>query len=95
MGSNLFAPNSPITREQACVIMVRYAAYRGVVLSSAVSKVSFSDTATISTYAQSYVSIAQQAGLINGRNNNTFDPKGKASRAEITAIIMRMVRTYL
>lgn len=95
IGNNQFAPNTPITREQVCVIMVHYARYRGVVLSSSLPKIDFSDASSISSYAKSEVTLAQQSGLINGKSNNTFDPKGKATRAEVTAIIMRMVRLYL
>jgi len=34
---------------------------------------------------------AQKAGLINGKENNKFDPKRTATRAEAAAIIVRLL----
>ena len=53
----------------------------------AVSK--HNDDANISDYAKDAVEIMQKVGNINGKSNNLFDPKGNATRAELTTVLMR------
>lgn len=90
-----FCPDQNITREQACVIMVRFADYMGIDLTITQSAASFNDSSSISSYAKDAVTAAQRAGLINGKStpNETiiFDPQGNATRAEIAAIISRLI----
>ena len=42
----------------------------------------FADRGNISAYALEAVGEMQQAGIISGRDDNTFDPKANATRAE-------------
>ncbi len=90
-----FCPDQNITREQACVIMVRFADYMGIDLTITQSAASFSDSSSISSYAKDAVTAAQRAGLINGKSTPNgvilFDPQGNATRAEIAAIISRLI----
>ena len=88
---NLFAPNDKITREQACVIIVRFANVIGINLSASQAAVTFSDNTSISSYAKDAVTTAQKAGLINGKGDNQFDPQGYATRAEVAAIMLRLL----
>jgi len=47
----------------------------------------FSDDGKISGYAKDAVYYLKEKGIINGRGNNIFDPKGTATRAEAAKII--------
>lgn len=86
-----FCPDQSITREQACVIMVRFANVMGIDLPATQAAVTFSDSSSISTWAKDDVTTAQRAGLINGKGGNLFDPQGNATRAEIAAIMVRLL----
>lgn len=91
-----FSPYMQITREQVCCLLIRMAEYldtgeTGSLLQKKNAKVTFRDDKKISSWAKEDVSLAQQAGLINGNPDGTFRPKEPASRAEIAAMIVRMI----
>ena len=83
-----FAPNSSITREQMCTILVRYCNYAGIALKESEAAVTFTDAASISGYAKDAVAVCQKAGLVQGKGAGKFDPKGTATRAEAATILM-------
>lgn len=87
-----FEPNSKITREQICAIIVRYAEYKNVKLAdgNSVETERFADHDKISPYAESYVYIVKNAGIVNGKGENLFDPTAFATRAEAATIMMRL-----
>ncbi len=49
----------------------------------------FKDEEKISSWARESVERIRTAGIIQGRDNNMFDPKGMATRAEVAAILAR------
>lgn len=55
-------------------------------------EISFIDSADISGWAGKGVAAAVENGIINGYPDNTFRPKGDATRAETAAIIMRALQ---
>jgi hypothetical protein len=85
-----FAPDNTITREQMAVMIMRYAALSGKTLPQISEPKTFTDDEGISSWAKSSVYSAQKAGLISGRSDNSFDPKGTATRAEVCAIVYRL-----
>ena len=85
----IFDPNSNITREQLATIMYRYAEAFGYDTSAAGSIIAFRDSAYISDWAQTALIWTIGAGIIGGRDDNTLDPGGFATRAEAAAIIER------
>ena len=90
-----FAPDDPITREQLAALLYRYASYRGVGVtpdSTALSR--FSDAADVSAYAEDAVSWAVSNGMINGMTESTLVPAGGATRAQVSAILMRFAQRY-
>lgn len=87
-----FAPNTPITREQAAVMLARYLKYAGVSLEN--SNTSFVDNAEISAYAKESVGAMQQAGLLSGDDMGNFRPKAEITRAEISSIFTRLCQRY-
>lgn len=86
-----FAPNQAITREQLTVIIANYAKANGLELPGLQSEYSFEDQEAISAYAKKSVREMQMAGLISGREDGSFDPKGTATRAEVSAVIKRFI----
>lgn len=87
-----FAPNTPITREQAAVMLARYLKFSGIALEN--STPDFQDTASISTYAKESVGAMQKAGLLSGDDYGNFRPNAQITRAEIASIFMRLCQKY-
>jgi len=54
----------------------------------------FEDTKAISSYAVDGVATAINYGLVKGKSESLFDPKGKATRAELAAIISNLIKKY-
>lgn len=91
VGSGLFAPNDPITREQLASILFRYAQYKGYDVSVGLSTniLSYDDALDVSDYAFSALQWACGAGLINGIGT-ALAPQGNATRCQVAAILMRL-----
>lgn len=86
IGGNKFAPNDPITREQLCTMMLNFAKYENYYPKKTVSPIAFTDNDQISSWAKESVYHMQRAGVIAGRGNGKFDPKGHATRAECAKV---------
>ena len=88
-GNGLFGPDDPITREQLAVMLYRYAgrpAVPNLILP-------FSDANKASAYAKDALCWAVDTGILNGKGNGILDPTGKATRAEVAAMLMRYCDT--
>ena len=88
-----FSPSSPITREQLSTILLRYTQYRGFLSEYGTASLdSFPDSNKVSSYAKNALSWAVYEGLIGGTSKNgtvVLDPRGNATRAQVSTIIMR------
>lgn len=83
-----FAPNRNMTREEAAVILKRYAnTTEGFQLPSIKEKISFNDEAIISDWAREAVTELQSADVICGDEYRNFNPQGYTKRSEATKII--------
>ena len=85
-GDGTFGTDDPVSREQIAAILWRYAGSP-----QAQDAQAFSDESAISAYAADAVDWARANGIVNGKENNTFDPQGNATRAEVATIL----RNYL
>jgi hypothetical protein len=86
-----FNPNADITREEIAAMVQRYAAYKGIDTEATADLSGYADNTEVSAWADSYIRWANAAGLINGDDNKNLNPKGKATRAEAAAIVMRFL----
>ena len=85
-----FAPTMRITREEMATMIYRYVQSSGKTLPAKNAPVIFADANLISGWAQTPVSVMQQAGIIDGNVTNgryTFDPKVSASREECAKML--------
>ena len=95
-GHGTFMPDALITREQMLTMLKRYGAASGKVFlpQENIAPVTFTDEASISSWAKEAVSELQLSGIIQGMNNNDntvrFAPKSNATRAQAAAIFSRM-----
>lgn len=92
VSENKFAPDENLTREQLAVIIFRYAKYKGTAPTGAWAiKLNYSDVADISGYALESVMYCALKNIMHGREDNTFAPQDSTTRAEIAAILSRML----
>ena len=84
----LFRPEDYITREEMAVMLVRALGYK--TLAQSVDSCPFSD---VSSNA-GYIDAAYSFGIINGRDDTTFDPQGLALREEGAAMMVRLLDRY-
>ena len=87
IGDNLFDPEADVTREQMAAIIERYAKSSGIDLEVTREYAAFADADKIADYAKPSVEALYCAGIINGKDNNLFDPQGSATRAEAATIL--------
>lgn len=84
IGSDMFAPEQSITREELVTMLHRYADTPEIS-----GELSFTDSASISDWAQAAVLWASQSKIVNGYETGAFGPSDTASRAEMAAVIQR------
>lgn len=77
---------SPVTREDACVYMVRLAGFERVAKLTDIFKVSFSDSADISPEKIGYAAILSGMGIVAG-DNGALLPKQNITRAEAAQML--------
>ena len=83
-----FRPDEAITREQAAVILYRYAPVMGRDNEARADLSGFDDAGSISSYATEAVSWACSVGILSGYPDGTLRPGGQATRAQIAKMIV-------
>ena len=85
--SKHFSPDTPISRQDMAVMLVRFIAHMQYQITSQNDTNALSDSDQIADYASAAVLQMQQAGIINGYTDNSFRPYDTASRAEVAKIL--------
>ena len=88
-----FDPEGSVTREQIASILYRYAKLKGWDVSKTASLQDFADGADTSAWATRAMEWAYAEKLITGKDGKCLDPQGQASRAEVAAILMRLLES--
>ena len=86
-----FSPNDPVTREQLAAFLYRFTTLCGIDCKTDGDLSKFADHNQISGYARDAISWAVGAGIINGKSPTTVDPRAYATRAEIAAMLCRLL----
>ena len=92
-GNGKFGADDDVTREQLVVMLMRYAALKGI--DTTAEKTEFKDNDKISDWAQDSAYWAKSYGLVLGRGDGAFDPVSRATRGEIAAVFMRFCENVL
>lgn len=92
IGDSQFGPDRTITREEIAVIFVNYAKATGYTLPITREAITYADTANIDSAYIDAIKAVQQAGIMMGGSNNTFNPKGNATRAEVSSMLCRYIK---
>ena len=87
-----FEPDKPVSREQIATMLYRYANLLGLDTSSKASLNGFRDGNEVSPWASDAMRWAVSVGLFQGDGNGALNPKNDATRAEVAAIIERMIK---
>ena len=88
-----FGPTDEVTREQMCAFMYRYAEYKGYDMSTKNANWMdrYVDADQASAYANDAIAWCVGNGIILGTSDNTIEPKGMATRAQVAQVIMNFV----
>ncbi|MGG1518078.1 S-layer homology domain-containing protein [Paenibacillus oryzisoli] len=83
-----FSPDAWITREQMTVFLTRAVQLLATYNRSA----TFGDMDSVAPWAREAVSAAAESGIIGGYPDGSFRPEQPATRAEATAVLVRILR---
>lgn len=89
-----FTPDDPVTRQDLAVFFMRYIAMRGYSTSQAANLSRYTDNGELSDYARRAMEWAVAIGAVNGVSPDRLAPQANATRAEIAAIIQRIMNYY-
>lgn len=81
-----FGPDDPITREQMACMIVNAAK-----LAPAAGTTGFTDNSSISGWAREGVITVVNTRIMGGYPDNTFRPRGRATRAEAATVIIKAI----
>ena len=87
----LFGPEDSITREQLAAILDNYIGFAGLVLPELHEYPGFVDDEDITDYARVATEKLFRSGIVAGKPGGVFDPKGNATRAEVAAMLTRLI----
>ena len=82
--------STPLTRENLCVILVKFIEEAGLSVTVDADSADFADIDTISADALESVIFCQQNGIVNGREDGTFAPLEIATRAQVAQVLMNL-----
>lgn len=86
-----FRPNAAITREQLAAILCNYSAWKGEDTSARADLDEYTDAISISSWATDTMSWAVAEQLLAGVTENTLEPQGAATRAQVAAVLQRFL----
>ncbi|MBD5154968.1 MAG: hypothetical protein HDT15_07865 [Oscillibacter sp.] len=89
VGGDRFAPDDLVTREEAATMLSRVYTKLGGVIPE-VGATTFADNDSVSTWAKDAVAFMSDKEIVNGVEDNKFDPTGNASIEQAMVIAMRM-----
>jgi hypothetical protein len=94
-GDNRFAPETEVTRVQMAVIMFNFASYLGKEKGNRMVNITYPDKENISDWAMDAAAYCQLTSIITGRDGGKFVPQATATRAEVSAVVERLVKKIL
>ncbi|OXM82586.1 adhesin [Paenibacillus rigui] len=84
-----FKPDQTISREEIVIILSRIVNLDH--MNKDASKGNFTDMSSASPYAANAIKDAAEAGVITGKSDGVFDPKGKATRVEALTVVLNVL----
>lgn len=88
VGDGRFAPDRPLTREQASVILSKLMTALDLPVASA--QAAYSDMGEVSDWARTSVGKMQQSGIMGGTGNNLFSPAAFYTREQCITTLLKV-----
>jgi len=95
VGGNRFNPNGNISRQDMVLMINRFVNVWELDLVNVGDPGPFPDQSAISSYAVSAVNAMRSFGIVQGRDDGSFDPLGNSTRAEVSTVLFRLVRSAI
>ena len=92
LGNGSFGADEKLTREQMAAIIYRVIKDKGYTPENAQTYQAFADEGKISGYAKDAVKALFEMKIVNG-SNGSYLPEANATRAEVSAILDRLLST--
>ncbi len=89
-----FRPEAYVTREEMCVLIMRFSMMRGDQLGVALEE-TFIDNSDIRTWAFEAVYRCKGSGLVNGRGDGRFYPEEPVTRVEMSQMLYKLEALHL
>lgn len=86
-----YGPDGAITRREIAVMLVRAMGLNADAVALSGQATGFADDAKLQTYDKGYLFLAKELGLISGYEDKTFRPNNRATRAEASVMIVRLL----
>ena len=90
-GGGMFAPDAEIARQDMATILMRYINFIEYEYVTTMEYRFFADEDDIADYAKGAIQDLNKLGIINGKGNDVIDPRGTATRAEVAAMLHRLL----
>lgn len=87
-----FKSDAQLNRQDMAVILKKYLDYSGIMLKENKKAHTYADDDKIDGQAKPAVNLLYNTGIITGKPGDLFDPAGYTNRAEIAAILHRLVK---
>ncbi|PZD93188.1 hypothetical protein DNH61_24390 [Paenibacillus sambharensis] len=94
-GKGVFAPDQPITREEAMTMVARAARIASLTAdgeNAGQSLSVFEDGSAIRAWAQEAAALCVDNGLVKGKGNNKLAPKDNITRAEVATMVRNLLQ---
>lgn len=88
-----FRPNDNISREEFSKVLVEVMENKGELKAVKEAK-NFTDSDLIAEWAVGYIDKACRAGLIEGNDDGSFNPKGNITRAQCAVLLVKAMKIY-
>lgn len=90
-----FYPERSISREEMATIMYRFSYFLKNPVDLSKTELFYADSSKIAEWFTEGCKYVQEEGLMNGRENNCFEPAETALRCEVSTVLERFVNTLL
>lgn len=86
-----FEPTRAITRQEMVVMLYNYAKFLDMDTAGGDKLADYADAGDVANWAKDAMNWAVGCGLISGRSADTLVPAGTATRAEVAAVLQRLI----
>ena len=86
------AKNQALKRYEAAILLTKLVGGEDAALAESVIMLDFADASSIPSSAKAYVKYISDIGLMNGMEENRFNPSGELTRAMIFTIVKRLAQ---